>query len=741
MYDLIFDRKTSDVTNNLLKGSYNASDLNRVEEWCKYLADELNTLGYSINITTKTNWTYSGDTGTIRKKSDMTRIKNNILALMNGYHYISTIYSSVDNWNITKANRWEKILYEIYCMMSSMENYYVLSGVGYSGEPRLWQNRLIQTYEGYPKSYEAIPYCQSTGTQYIVLDTYSCNDERIVIDFEFTALGQCYIYGNNYSTHLISVGLDVNNKFTYQYKGTLTTTNTTAVVGTRYVLDLTLKNGTQTLKINGAVVGTSTIADTNRAYSSNKQGLFYKRSSSSSSQLPASIKLYSCRIYNFDVLYQDIVPCKNSDNITCLWEKVYNKLYENAGTGEFLPSEDVGDALLTENGQAITTEVGEAIDFESVPYKLRLDYIESTGQQYIDTGIKASSDLRIQAEFELITILDLYYYLFGGRDGSVSNGFSLRYRTNNWLSEYGDVTTVAYNPARSTYTKYIIDKNRNVCSINGTTITSPTKTFTANQNVAIFGLLHENGLQANPSRLYSFKMYKNDELVRDYIPVLDNNDVACLYDQVTQEFYYNNGFGEFAPSSTSEFTHVDWIESTGTQYINTGIKTNEISRARGIAINTFGLTYGTDTYGGSLFGARVSATNSVYQYGTGAFNDFIGNGTSQVSLTKNTQTTTISISYGKTSYEVACGSYYASGNLNVTITTPLDFYVCGMNNNGALSGGTFKVIAVQLMNNNNEVAMQLIPCIRKSDNKACFYDLVSHQFFENQGTGDFIIPT
>ena len=113
MNDLIYDRTQADVTNKTDKGYYNASDLNRVEEWCKYLADELNSRGYNINITTKTNWT----TTDLRTASDMTRIKNNILALMTGFHWITPIYSSVDSWNYTKANRWEQILYEIWNLM------------------------------------------------------------------------------------------------------------------------------------------------------------------------------------------------------------------------------------------------------------------------------------------------------------------------------------------------------------------------------------------------------------------------------------------------------------------------------------------------------------------------------------------------------------------------------------------------------------------------------------------------
>lgn len=110
---LIYDRTQPDVTNKTSKGYYNTSDLNRVESWCRYLADELNRVGYNINITTKINWVSTD----LRTASEMERIRTNIIALMTGYHFITRIYANADSFNYIKANNWEKILDEIYNMM------------------------------------------------------------------------------------------------------------------------------------------------------------------------------------------------------------------------------------------------------------------------------------------------------------------------------------------------------------------------------------------------------------------------------------------------------------------------------------------------------------------------------------------------------------------------------------------------------------------------------------------------
>ena len=134
---LIFDRTLQDVKNATLKGQYNASDLNRVESWCDYLATELNTLGYDIQITTKTDWVQTD----MRAATEMERIRTNIKTIMQGYYYLTNISATAENFDYIKANNWEKILNEIYWLMFGMSNYYVHCGVANSGQSRQWQNR------------------------------------------------------------------------------------------------------------------------------------------------------------------------------------------------------------------------------------------------------------------------------------------------------------------------------------------------------------------------------------------------------------------------------------------------------------------------------------------------------------------------------------------------------------------------------------------------------------------------
>ena len=46
-------------------------------------------------------------------------------------------------------------------------------------------------------------------------------------------------------------------------------------------------------------------------------------------------------------------------------------------------------------------------------------------------------------------------------------------------------------------------------------------------------------------RIYFCKIYQGEQLIRNFVPVLNKNGVPCLYDKVEHKFYYNQGNGQF----------------------------------------------------------------------------------------------------------------------------------------------------------------------------------------------------
>ena len=121
-----------------MKGTYNYTDLNRIEEWCNYLANELTNYSYPVSITTKTDWTMED----FPTNTEMNRIRSNVKKLKEAYYSFTNLPSSVDFMTWQKANQIEKILSEIHSLFKNMRNRFIYSGVANSGQSMNWQHRF-----------------------------------------------------------------------------------------------------------------------------------------------------------------------------------------------------------------------------------------------------------------------------------------------------------------------------------------------------------------------------------------------------------------------------------------------------------------------------------------------------------------------------------------------------------------------------------------------------------------------
>ena len=172
----------------------------------------------------------------------------------------------------------------------------------------------------------------------------------------------------------------------------------------------------------------------------------------------------------------------------------------------------------------------------------RLEYIKSSGAQYIDTGIIGSYDTRVTADFEILSIGSGTVFVFGSQANNDVR-FCLGITSASvFRSDYG--TEYISGPSAATGTKYKADKNRNVCTINGTAINSNVQTFTGTTNIYLFARSYSS-LSYASLKMYGCKIYSNDVLVRDFIPCKNASGVVGMWDDVNSVFYQNAGSGTF----------------------------------------------------------------------------------------------------------------------------------------------------------------------------------------------------
>lgn len=171
-----------------------------------------------------------------------------------------------------------------------------------------------------------------------------------------------------------------------------------------------------------------------------------------------------------------------------------------------------------------------------------VEYIESTGTQYIDLGIRGNQDSRIDLKIQP-TSVQAKAAIFGHFGGNYSSYYL--YSSGSELFQVGYKYFSDSNVAIETII-YNISNEKNIFNINEYEYSLPSITgnFETGSNLLLFNISGGNytGL---PMKLYSFKLYNNTDLIRDCIPVIDSSGRPGLYDTVTKEFYTNQGTGEF----------------------------------------------------------------------------------------------------------------------------------------------------------------------------------------------------
>lgn len=169
----------------------------------------------------------------------------------------------------------------------------------------------------------------------------------------------------------------------------------------------------------------------------------------------------------------------------------------------------------------------------SLPYE-KLEYIESTGTQYISTEITMNKTDSVKMILDINISNDGYC----GVNGYLQFQMPSEYRNTRCTVK------VEYNGSTNDETVYMND------------ILELTKNWSSyNANYSLIGLFNlgmENNSWSTDSShiqigiLYGCKLYKNDKLIRDFIPVKKKSDnTICLFDLVTNTFFTNEGTGDF----------------------------------------------------------------------------------------------------------------------------------------------------------------------------------------------------
>lgn len=208
----------------------------------------------------------------------------------------------------------------------------------------------------------------------------------------------------------------------------------------------------------------------------------------------------------------------------------------------------------------ITNEQG-AVLWQRKKYKRQVEYLESTGSQWIRLNRRLTEESRFVLVMQTTVLPTASSALFGAREDGIVNKNNVGVAfgtasdavsnvaidfTNSDYATYRAIVGVTANTklrfVADKYSRSIYDENGNRLAGNDTLCVDEIYT----QPVSIFTQTGKLSAWVTSSgRFYYGEILESGVLTNDIIPVLDWNDVPCLYDKVTDELFYNQGTGEF----------------------------------------------------------------------------------------------------------------------------------------------------------------------------------------------------
>ena len=363
-----------------------------------------------------------------------------------------------------------------------------------------------------------------------------------------------------------------------------------------------------------------------------------------------------------------------------------------------------------------------------------LEYIESTGTQYIDTEFKPNQNTRVAGVFKTIDI-DIPYFWWGARTSSETMNFCTLRVGSGIRSDYGESKVkVLSSPSTE---KVLIDQSKNICTYATTSINNEISTFVSQYSLFLFAA--NTGGSAGyfgHHKMYSCQIYDNSNLIRNFIPCINPTGSAGLYDVINGKFYGNAGTGVFISGSPkvtlpNGYTQLEYIESAGLQYIDTGFVPNQDTRV----VAEFESLIATGGF--PVFGSRQSGSSKTYTFGTtGANNCWLsGYNNSSVNSGKKEDMMRHIVDKNKAvcyldGVVIATSTYanfaspgtlwifrFYSGDGDNAVYGKLKMYACKVYDNGIL-------------------VRDLLPC-KITSGMVGLYDIVGAKFYENKGSGAF----
>ena len=349
----------------------------------------------------------------------------------------------------------------------------------------------------------------------------------------------------------------------------------------------------------------------------------------------------------------------------------------------------------------------------------RVNYIESTGKQYIDTGYVFKNKPRITGEIMISTKGDMDIM---GTNAEKAGCFIINSENSNIYYRYSAISYTLFNTGIEENVWYNVDFSDKVI-INGIEKGLIDNYDFSSNNQSFF--IGKGRNRYSKAKFKELKMYDGDELVRDLVPVYRNIDnKGGMFDTINKIFYISMTEDNFKypPIEDSE---LNYIETTGKQYIDTGYVFKNKPRITGeIMVRTKSNMdiMGTPSLTSGCFIVNSEDSNIYYRYSNSTYTVF------------NTNIAVNQWYNVEFSDKIIINGIEKGSIDNYDFSSNIQSFLIGKARN-YYSYVKFKELKVY---DGDELVRDLVPYYKNDIDKVGMLDKVHNVFYENQGTGEFL---
>lgn len=361
-----------------------------------------------------------------------------------------------------------------------------------------------------------------------------------------------------------------------------------------------------------------------------------------------------------------------------------------------------------------------------------LDYVESTGTQYIELPHYFTNTDEMYARAAVtapVTSSDKYFISPKAWNNS-NNRFALGgFYARKFTCAYGGLGTPssAYVPNTAPDQKFheyhYKDRTFKMLDLG---LVFNASNITWGKETAALRLFY--GYNAATACKLGVVWHKRDgEYLYYLLPAQRDSDGAVgMYDGVSGQFFTNNGTGDFIPGYKlpEGYTSLTFLQSSGTQRIDTNVNGN----ARWVLTAQSTKT----TAGTQVAIAGTNNASAATWYGVAGTNWACGS--LAASTIPMTTKATADLTFDSNGVRGTVNDQAIERDLATFNQQWSLFHTKGSD---SFQGKIFKAKAYQ----NNKVVANLVPVVRTADSVLGLFDLVSQQFFTNVGTGNFTAGT